>query len=255
MSIKLWTKDEFDKMSKVGKLAAQLLNELEAAIKPGISTQYLDDVAADFITKYGAKSACLGYRNRNSPPFPKYICTSVNHVICHGIPNEKQILQDGDIIGIDITIIVDGWHGDTCKTFPVGAISNEKKELLIVTEDALNVGIQAAKNTIGNIGHAIANLIKTKYNDKYSIVEDYCGHGIGDQFHMSPEVRHNWIEGAGPKIQPGMFFTIEPMINIGNKETRLLKDGWTVVTKDFSCSAQFEHTIGITEDGPMIFTR
>lgn len=253
--IKLHSLDDFAKMRKAGKLAAQLLNEIQEYIKPGITTLQLNNFAKQFIEKYKTKSACYGYKGHGKTPFPGYICTSVNHVICHGIPNE-QTLEEGDIIKIDTTLIVDGWHGDTCRTFAVGKISPKSQKLIDATKEAMEVGINAAMPdaTIGDIGYAIKNLIEKKYNNEYSIVEDYCGHGIGQVFHAPPQVEHNNNKGAGAKIKPGMFFTVEPMVNQGKKETRLLKDQWTVITKDYSLSAQFEHTIGISENGPEIFT-
>lgn len=244
-----------EKMRAAGKLAAQLLVEIESLIKPGTRTLDLDIFTMNFLEKHKAISACLNYKGKNNTPFPKHICTSVNHVICHGIPSE-QILQEGDIIGVDVTVIVNGYHGDTCRTYAVGAISENAKNLIEATKDALNTGIAAAQpgNHIGDIGHAIESLIKNKYNNKYSIVEDYCGHGIGNVFHAPPEVQHVGSAGSGPEIKEGMFFTIEPMINLGNKATRMLQDNWTVISKDYSLSAQFEHTLGITADGPEIFT-
>lgn len=253
--IKIHDKSEFEKMRKAGKLAAKLLDEIEAAIKPGITTQELDDFAKDFAKKHNATSACYGYKGHGKPPFPGYICTSVNHTICHGIPNQ-QVLEEGDIIKIDTTLIVDGYHGDTCRTYPVGTISKEAANLIAATKEAMEIGIAAAQpdNYIGDIGYAIGQLMKNKYNNKYSIVEDYCGHGIGQVFHQAPQVEHINEAGTCELIVPGMFFTIEPMINLGKKESRTLNDKWTVITKDYSLSAQFEHTIGITENGPEIFT-
>ena len=250
--IPIHNKIEFEKMRKAGKLSAILLNELGNLAKPGITTEHLNHHAIEFTKKYNVKSACFGYNSSN--PFPGYICTSVNHVICHGIPS-SQILQEGDIIGIDITLIVDGYHGDTCATFPVGTISKEASKLIEITKNAREVGINAAieNNHIGDIGHAIQNFI-AKQSYPYSIVEDYCGHGIGTIFHQPPEVQHIGTPKTGAEIKEGMFFTVEPMINLGTKHTRLLKDGWTVITKDYKLSAQFEHTIGITENGPEIFT-
>lgn len=247
---------EFQKMRNAGKLAAILLNELKEQIKPNISTKMLDMFAENFINKYNVKSACYGYKAHNKPPFPGYICTSVNHVVCHGIPSE-QIIEDGDIISIDLTLIVDGYHGDTCATFGVGNISQTAKDLIAATEEAMHVGIAAAKpdNYFGDIGKAISGLIEEKYHNRYGIVEDYCAHGIGKKFHQEPEIQHSKNAARGEKIKPGMFFTVEPMINLGRYETRTLKDSWTVISKDYSLSAQFEHTIGITDNGLEIFTK
>lgn len=253
MSVIIHKKEEFEKMRTAGKLAAQLLNELENIIKPGITTLELDIFAQDFCNKYKATSACYGYQNSKKIPFPKYICTSVNHVICHGIPSQLKLVE-GDIISIDVTLIVNGYHGDTCKTYSVGNISKEAQNLINATKDAMHTGINAAVDDISNIGLSIENLIKNKHQNKYSIVEDYCGHGIGTKFHAEPQISHCYIKEMSHPIQEGMFFTVEPMINAGKMETRLLNDGWTVISKDYSLSAQFEHTIGIGPNGPEIFT-
>jgi len=253
--IKIHSSAEFEKMRKAGKLAATLLQELGQQVKVGITTRMLDDYAYQFIQKYGIKSACYGYKGAGKIPFPGYICTSVNHAICHAFPTD-QVLEEGDIISIDTTLIVDGYYGDTCATFPVGKISSCAQQLIDATYDALETGIKVARpgNHFGDIGYAIEQLMKNKYHNKYSIVEDYCGHGIGTTFHAPPQVEHVGVAGTGHAIQEGMFFTIEPMINAGQKDTRLLKDGWSVITKDYSLSAQFEHTIGIGEHGAEIFT-
>lgn len=254
--IKIHSKIEFEKMRKAGKLAAQLLAELGQLIKPGVTTLDLDNYAIEFCKKHDAKSACFGYKGRDNVPFPKYICTSVNHVICHGIPSAEQILKEGDIIGVDVTLIVDNYHGDTCATYPVGEISKQAQELIDATYQATQIGIAnaLAGNYLGDVGFSIQDFIRKKYNNKFSIVEDYCGHGIGDKFHQAPEVQHVGRAKSGPQLKEGMFFTVEPMINAGKKETRVLKDGWTVIAKDYSLSAQFEHTIAVTENGPEIFT-
>lgn len=242
-------------MRKAGKLAAQLLQELGDIVKPGINALELNQYAQDFTKKYKAISACYGYKKNGSPPFPGHICVSINHVICHGLPCD-QIIKEGDIVSIDITLIVDGYHGDTCYTFSAGKITSDAQKLIDATKDALETGIAQALagNHFGDIGYAIEELIRNKYKNKYSIVEDYCGHGIGTIFHQEPQVEHVGEKGTGPKIEPGMFFTIEPMINAGKKHTRTLNDGWTVITKDYSLSAQFEHTLGIGENGVEIFT-
>jgi len=254
--IKIHTEDEFVKMRAAGRLAAILLAELGQLVRPGITTKDLDNYSIEFCKKYNTKSACFGYHGRDNSPFPAHICTSVNHVVCHGIPSE-QTLEEGDIIGIDITLIVDGYHGDTCATFPVGQISKPAQKLLDVTFEAMNLGISAsmAGNHIGDIGATIVNFINKKHNNLFGIVTDYCGHGIGQNFHQEPEVQHIGRPKTGPEIKEGMFFTVEPMINLGKGDVRVLKDNWTVISKDYSLSAQFEHTIGIGQNGPEIFTK
>lgn len=244
-------------MRAAGKLASNLLDELSQQVLPGVSTYDLDMFAKNFIEQRGVKSACYGYKGGGSVPFPGYICTSVNHVICHGVPSKDQILQEGDIVGIDVTLIVDGYYGDTCRTFPVGLISKEASALINATEEAMYAGIAAVQpgNYTGDIGHAIEALLSEKYHNRYSIVRDYCGHGIGNVFHAPPQIEHTGDAGQGHLLQEGMFFTIEPMINAGGYETRTLKDKWTVISKDYKLSAQFEHTIGVTENGCEVFTK
>jgi len=246
------SKEEFKKMHKAGKLAAQMLYELGKIVKPGITTNDLDKYSIEFTKKYNTKSACFGYKSPSNVPFPGYICTSVNHVVCHGIPN-NTVLKEGDIVGIDVTLIVDGYHGDTCITFGVGEIAKDAKDLIEKTQQGMYAGIDAVKNggKIGDIGAAIEGFIKKKY----SIVESYCGHGIGTIFHTDPQIAHIGMKNTGITLKEGMFFTVEPMINIGTKETRNLNDGWSVITKDYKLSAQFEHSIGIGENGVEIFTQ
>lgn len=252
MAIKIHTKEDFEGMRRVGQLTAKLLKEIKKIIEPGIRTIDIDHFAAQFISKHNAISATLGYKGHNDKEFPGNICTSPNHVICHGIPGE-YILKDGDILSVDVTLILDGWHGDSCHTFPVGNISKAAQNLINTAKIARKIGIEAVKpgGFVGDIGHAIKKYI----GPSYGIVEDYCGHGIGRKFHDTPEIPHTGELGIGPEIRPGMFFTVEPMINLGSKNTRLLNDGWTVITKDYSLSAQFEHTIGVTEDAVEIFTQ
>lgn len=249
-NIVLLSAREIDKMRQAGKLAAQLLAHLGSMIKPGISTYELNEEAERWTQAKGAKSAPLGYGN---PPFPASICTSVNEVICHGIPRKDQILKDGDIINIDVTPIVDGYHGDTSKTFFVGTPSETTKKLVEVTEECLYRGINAVRpgGRIGDIGAAIQEYAESH---GFSVVRNFVGHGIGRVFHTSPQIPHYGKKGTGKKIRPGMVFTIEPMINIGTWEAEMLDDGWTAVTKDRKLSAQFEHTIAVTHDGVEILT-
>ena len=240
--------EDFKSMRKAGALAAEILDELKEMIKPGITTDKINSFCHKMILENGAIPAPLNYKG-----FPKSICTSVNHVVCHGIPSEEKVLQEGDIINIDITVILDGWHGDSSRMFAAGQINKKTYQLLRNTYECLMIGIEAAKpgNHMGDIGHAIQNHAESK---KYSVVRDFCGHGIGKEFHTPPSVLHFGEPGEGPMLEPGMFLTIEPMINLGGWQTKILNDGWTAVTKDKSLSAQFEHTIGITEEGNEIFT-
>lgn len=249
-NIVLLSAREIEKMRQAGRLAAQLLKHLGTMVKPGISTYELNKEAEKWTQAKGAKSAPLGY---GSPPFPASICTSVNEVICHGIPNKNQILKDGDIINIDVTPILDGYHGDTSKTFFVGNPSDETRKLVEVTEECLYKGINAVRpgGRIGDIGAAIQEYAES-YG--YSVVRNFVGHGIGRTFHTPPQVPHYGKKGTGKKIRPGMVFTIEPMINIGTWEADVLDDGWTALTKDRKLSAQFEHTIAITSGGVEILT-
>jgi methionyl aminopeptidase len=235
-------------MRQAGQLAAQLLDHLAPIVQPGVSTQTLNDEAERWTIAHGAKSAPLGYKG-----FPKSICTSVNEVICHGIPSPKQILKDGDIINIDVTPILDGYHGDTSRTFMVGTPSPTAQKLVAVTEECLRLGIAAARpgGTMGDIGAAIQEYAEAH---GFSVVRDFVGHGISHVFHTPPQVPHFGVRGKGRKLRPGMVFTIEPMINEGTYEHLLLADGWTAITKDRKLSAQFEHTIAITEDGVEILT-
>ena len=247
-TITLLSKREIEKMRQAGQLAAQLLDHLAPMVQPGVSTQTLNDEAERWTIAHGAKSAPLGYNG-----FPKSICTSVNEVICHGIPSPKQILRDGDIINIDVTPILDGYHGDTSRTFLVGTPSPTAQKLVAVTEECLRLGIAAARpgGKMGDIGAAIQEYAE---DQGFSVVRDFVGHGISHIFHTPPQVPHFGVRGKGRKLRPGMVFTIEPMINEGTYEHLLLADGWTAITKDRKLSAQFEHTIAITEDGVEILT-
>ena len=240
-------KDSFEKTRIAGNIAAGALDEVSKIIKPGIRTSEIDNICYNYISDHGAYSAPLFYRG-----FPKSCCTSVNHVVCHGIPSDK-ILQDGDILNVDVTALKDGWHGDTSRTFEVGKVSIKAKKLVKTTYEAMMKAIEIVKEDIhlGDIGAIIQNHVEA---EGFSVVQDFCGHGIGQQFHKEPNVLHYGKKGTGEKLKAGMIFTIEPMINLGKYEIKTLNDGWTAVTKDKSLSAQFEHTIGVTKDGCEIFT-
>jgi len=241
-------KNSFENLKVSGALAAATLDEITAFVKPGILTNKLDKICYEFIRDNGGYSAPLFYRG-----FPKSCCTSVNHVVCHGIPTNKY-LNEGDIINIDVTAIVNGWHGDTSRMFFVGDISVKSKNLIATTYESMMGGIATIKSGsyLGDIGFAIQTYVEKK---GFSVVRDFCGHGIGKIFHEPPNVLHYGRKGEGIKLKPGMVFTVEPMINEGMYNTKLLQDGWTAVTKDKSLSAQFEHTIGVTESGYEIFTK
>ena len=247
-NIPIYSNKDFQKMRDAGSLAAQILDELQKFIKPGISTLEINNFCHEMIIKNNAVPAPLNYKG-----FPKSICTSVNHVVCHGIPSQNKILQEGDIINVDVTVILDGWHGDSSRMFAAGKINRKVYSLLKDTYECLLIGISNAMpgKYLGDIGFEIQNYAE---KNNYSVVRDFCGHGIGKNFHSSPSVLHYGNLGEGVKLKPGMFFTIEPMINIGDWRIKILNDGWTAVTKDKSLSAQFEHTIGITEKGNEIFT-
>ena len=250
--ITLLSSREIDKMRRAGSLAAQLLNHLAPMVKPGVSTLEINDEAEKWTQAHGAVSAPLGYGPKNNP-FPKSICTSVNEVVCHGIPSAKQILKEGDIINIDVTPILDGYHGDTSRTFFVGTPSPTAQKLVEVTKECLERGIAAVKpgNRIGDIGAAIQEYAEA---NGFSVVRDFVGHGVSHIFHTAPQIPHYGRAGKGKKLKPGMVFTIEPMINEGTWEAIMLDDGWTAVTKDGKLSAQFEHTIAVTKDGVQILT-
>jgi methionyl aminopeptidase len=244
----LLSKREIEKMRQAGQLAAELLAHLEPMVKPGVSTLELNDEAERWTQAHGAKSAPLGYHD-----FPKSICTSVNEVVCHGIPNSKQILQPGDIINIDVTPILDGFHGDTSRMFFVGEPSPLAKQLVEVTHECMMRGIHQVKPgaRIGDIGAAIQDYAESQ---GFSVVRDFVGHGVGRVFHTAPQIPHYGKRGKGKKLRPGMVFTIEPMINEGTWEVEVLADKWTAVTKDRKLSAQFEHTIAVTDEGVEILT-
>ena len=240
-------KESFEKTKIAGSIAAGALNEVSKMIRPGISTDEIDKLCYEFINDNKAYSAPLYYRG-----FPKSCCTSTNHVVCHGIPSEK-ILKEGDIVNVDVTAFKDGWHGDTSKMFKIGEVSIKAEKLITATYDSMMKAISIVKDGLhlGDIGSAIQTHVESQ---GFSVVQDFCGHGIGRTFHKEPNVLHYGTKGTGEKINEGMIFTIEPMINLGNHETKILNDGWTAVTKDKSLSAQFEHTIGVTKDGYEIFT-
>lgn len=238
---------DFDGMRRAGRLASQTLDFITPYVKAGITTEELDRLCHDFIIQHGAIPAPLNYRG-----FPKSICTSVNHVVCHGIPGPKK-LSVGDIINIDVTVILDGWHGDTSRMFTIGKPSLKAQKLIDVTYEAMMRGIEAVRPgiTTGDIGHAIQSFVEPK---GYSVVRDFCGHGLGKVFHMAPTILHYGKPGTGMELKKGMFFTVEPMINAGGHAVKILNDGWTAVTRDRSLSAQFEHSIGVTDNGYEIFT-
>ena len=241
-------KEAFEKTKVAGSIAAGALDEVNKIIKPGISTEQIDKLCYEYINDHGAYSAPLFYRG-----FPKSCCTSTNHVVCHGIPSEK-ILKNGDIVNVDVTALKNGWHGDTSRTFKIGNVSVKAEKLIKATYESMMKAIEIVKDGIhlGDIGSTIQTYVE---KEGFSVVQDFCGHGIGETFHKEPNVLHYGEKGSGEKIKTGMIFTIEPMINYGNYETKTLNDGWTAVTKDKSLSAQFEHTIGVTKDGCEIFTK
>ena len=245
--IKIHTPEDYEGMRKSGRLAAEVLDYITPFVKIGVSTNKLNELCHDYIISHGAIPAPLNYRG-----FPKSICTSINHVVCHGIPSDK-VLQDGDIINLDITTIVDGWFGDTSRTFYVGKPSVKAKKLVEVTYEAMMRGIEMVKpgNTLGDIGHAIQSFAEA---NRFSVVRDFCGHGLGKIFHTAPNILHYGKAGEGIELKTGMFFTIEPMINIGDYDITVLSDGWTAVTRDRSLSAQFEHSLAVTNTGYEIFT-
>ena len=241
-------KESFEKTRKAGVIAAGALNEVSKIVKPGISTDEIDNICYEYINDHKAYSAPLFYRG-----YPKSCCTSVNHVVCHGIPSDK-ILKDGDIINVDVTALKDGWHGDTSRMFKIGDVSVKAEKLINTTYESMMKAIQIVKDGLhlGDIGSTIQTHVEA---EGFSVVQDFCGHGIGESFHKVPNILHYGEKGTGETIKEGMIFTIEPMINFGNYETKTLNDGWTAVTKDKSLSAQFEHTIGVTKDGYEIFTQ
>jgi methionyl aminopeptidase len=245
--IKIHSPEGFAGMRRAGKVAAECLDMLTSYVVPGVETEKLDRLAREFTLDHGAEPACLFYRG-----YPKTLCISPNHVVCHGIPGDKT-LREGDIANIDVTVVVDGWHGDTSRMYPVGEIAPRARRLIEVTYDALELGLAQVKpgNHFGDIGWAIQTFVEAQ---RCSVVADFCGHGLGRVFHDSPNVLHFGRRGTGAELRPGMFFTVEPMVNLGKKDVKVLSDGWTAVTRDKSLSAQCEHSVGVTETGVEIFT-
>ncbi|QZD90152.1 type I methionyl aminopeptidase [Qipengyuania aurantiaca] len=247
-TIKLHGPEGFEGMRKAGRLAAEILDELTDFVKPGVTTGQIDDKAREMMLDAGAVPATMGYRG-----YAHSCCTSINHVICHGIPSDKA-LKDGDIVNIDVTPLLDGWHGDTSRMFFAGEPALKARKLVDVTYECLMLGIEAARQPGARLGDIGAVIEAHARSHRYGVVQEFCGHGLGRLFHDAPEVIHTGRKGTGPLLKPGMFFTIEPMINLGRPQAKMLSDGWTAVTRDKSLSAQFEHSIGITEDGVEIFT-
>ena len=250
MNLTLKSPSDIECMRVAGRLAAEVLQVVAPHVKPGVSTAELDRICHDHIVNVQkAVPANVGYKG-----FPATVCTSVNNVICHGIPSESKILKDGDILNIDVTVIKDGWHGDTSRMFIVGKPSVKAQRLVDVTRQAMFEGIRAVRPgaTLGDVGHAIQKHVEA---ERFSVVREYCGHGIGQIYHDDPQVLHYGQPGTGLRLEEGMTFTIEPMVNEGQRHTKLLNDGWTVVTRDKSLSAQWDHTVAVTADGVEILTR
>ncbi len=238
---------DFEGMRKAGRLAAEILDRVAPMVQPGASTGEIDKAVEDMVNEAGATSATIGYKG-----YQHATCISINHVVCHGIPSDKR-LKDGDILNVDVTVIVDGWFGDTSRMYVAGKLPRKAERLIEVTHEALMKGIEAVRpgNTFGDIGAAIQTYVEAQ---RMSVVRDFCGHGLGRVFHAPPNVLHYGRAGSGPVLEEGMFFTIEPMVNLGRPETKVLADDWTAVTRDKSLSAQFEHSVGVTATGVEIFT-
>ncbi len=245
--IRIHETGDFTGMRAAGRLAAEILDDIAQYVVPGVTTGHLDEIIANKIQVAGAKSATIGYKG-----YQHASCISVNHVVCHGIPGAK-VLKDGDILNIDVTVIVDGWYGDNSRMYIAGNLSRKSERLFQVTHDALMLGIDAVKpgNTFGDIGWAVQQYVE---NNRMSVVRDFCGHGLGRVFHSPPNVLHYGRAGTGAVLEEGMFFTIEPMVNLGRPETKVLADDWTAVTRDKSLTAQFEHSVGVVADGVEVFT-
>jgi methionyl aminopeptidase len=246
-AIKLHGPDGFEGMRRAGRLAAHILDEISPHVVPGATTAAIDRMVYDLALAGGGVPATLGYRG-----YTHSSCISINHVVCHGIPSER-VFKDGDIANVDVTVIVDGWHGDSSRMYLVGNVPVKARRLVEITHQAMMLGIEQARpgNRLGDVAHAIQSFAE---KHRYGVVRDFCGHGLGRLFHDAPDVVHAGRPGTGPELRPGMFFTIEPMINIGRPDTKVLEDGWTAVTRDRTLSAQFEHSVGITEAGCEIFT-
>ncbi len=246
-AIKIHTAEAFEGMRRAGRLVAEALDMLHDHVKPGVTTDALDKLALEFGMDHGALPACLYYRG-----YSKTICTSINHVVCHGIPNDKP-LREGDIVNVDVTYVLDGWHGDSSRMFAIGAIPRRAQRLIEITYESLMRGLAVIRPgaTTGDIGAAIQEYAE---GERASVVRDFCGHGIGRLFHDEPNILHYGRRGEGAELKTGMFFTVEPMINLGRPHVKVLADGWTAVTRDRSLSAQYEHMVGVTEDGCEIFT-
>tara|TARA_R110000868_G_scaffold13894_10_gene64815 strand:- start:35936 stop:36763 length:828 start_codon:yes stop_codon:yes gene_type:complete len=246
-AIRIHDAEGFEGMRRAGRLVAEALDMITPFVQPGVTTGEIDDRMREFTLDHGALPACLGYKG-----YTKTVCTSINHVVCHGIPGDK-VLKAGDIVNIDHTVIVDGWHGDSSRMYPVGEINARARKLIDVTYEGIELGLAQVRpgNTFGDIGYAIQRHVEAA---RMSVVRDFCGHGIGRLFHDNPNVLHYGRRGEGATLKPGMFFTIEPMVNLGKPAVKVLSDGWTAVTRDKSLSAQCEHTIGVTETGLEIFS-
>jgi methionyl aminopeptidase len=245
--IKIHGPEGFEGMRAAGRLAAECLDMLTPHVKPGVSTLELDQLAREFALDHGALPACLFYRG-----YSNTLCISPNHVVCHGIPGERT-LREGDIANIDVTLIVDGWHGDHSRMYAIGEVAHRARRLIDITYEALDRGLKAVKPGVrlGDIGHAIQSYVEAQ---RCGVVRDFCGHGLGKVFHDAPNILHFGRPGTGAELRPGMFFTIEPMVNLGKPQVKLLADGWTAVTRDKSLSAQCEHSVGVTETGFEVFT-
>ena len=245
--IKLYGEDGFAGMRRAGQLTARCLDEVSKLVEPGVPTNRIDEFVFDFARSNDAWPATLNYRG-----YTKSSCTSINHVVCHGIPNDKA-LRDGDIVNIDVTLVLDGWHGDSSRMYIAGQAKRAAERLIEVTHEAMMHGIEQVRpgNTTGDIGAAIQQFAE---GQRCSVVRDFCGHGVGQLFHDAPNILHYGRPGEGVQLRPGMIFTVEPMINLGRPSVKVLADGWTAVTRDRSLSAQFEHSVGVTEDGCEIFT-
>ncbi len=247
--ITIHSAEDFEGMRLAGRLAAQTLDMIGSYVVPGVSTEKLDQIIHDFILKNNAIPATLNYKG-----YPKSSCISINHVVCHGIPSPDKVLMEGDILNIDVTVILNGWFGDSSRMYLAGDRIPVKARMLVdITYDCMMAGIDVVRPgaTLGDIGYAIQTMAE---RNRFSVVRDFCGHGLGRHFHEAPSVVHFGQKAEGPVLEPGMFFTIEPMINAGHYDTKILSDGWTAVTRDRSLSAQFEHSLGVTEDGFEIFT-